>query len=115
MIIRIIIETVRFEKSIKFYMFTSLLLKTTLHIGLSQNSIHSKVVAGCIKYNKIKTSHSGRIGSASGATEARDGHSKCIASDLLHAQKETDGVKGCSISIHKMFLHRYETVSEQHR
>ncbi len=88
-------------------MLSSLLLKTTLHIGLSQNSIHSKVVTGFIKYNKIKTSHSGRIGSASGATEARDWHGKCIASDL--------GVKGCSISVHKMFLHRYETVSEQQR
>ncbi len=85
------------------------------HVGLSQNSIHSKVVAGFIKYNKIKTSHSGIIGSASGATEARDWHGRCTASDLLNAQKETDGVKGCSMSIHKMFLHRYETVIEQQR
>ncbi len=95
-------------------MLSSLLLKTTLHIGLSQNSIHSNVVAGFIKYSKIKTSQSGNIGSASGATEARDGHSKCITSDLLNAQKETDGVKGCSISIHKMFIHLNWMVTEQH-
>ncbi len=37
------------------------------------------------KYNKIKTSHSGIIGSALGATEARDWHGKCITSDLLNA------------------------------
>ncbi len=96
-------------------MFTSLLLKTTLHIGLSQNNTQSKVVAGFIKYNKIKTSHSGIIGSASGATEARDWHGKCITSDLLNAQKEMDGMEGCSISIHKMFLHQYDTVIEQQR
>ncbi len=68
-----------------------------------------------MKRYKIKNHHSGDKGSVSGATEARDGHSKCIASDLLNAQKETDGVEGCSISIHKMLLHRYETVIEQQR
>ncbi len=44
------------------------------------------------------------IGSVSWTTEARNCHSKCITSDLLNAQKETDGVKGCSISIHKVFI-----------